>query len=131
MKPNGDWLALRYNDTEHNVVLWEFHNGIRRPLIRPRDGDLLKAEGDREKWHELKLDVDGANITGSLDGANVLVVRARQRAGAGTQQRAAESGSVPGEQPGASAAGRRQGRPLVEDRQHQLFQGLRGEPNSR
>ncbi len=72
VKPNGDWLALRYNDTEHNVILWEFHNGIRRPLIRPRDGDLLKGEGDREKWHELKLDVDGANITGSLDGAKVL-----------------------------------------------------------
>ena len=68
VKPNGDWLALRYNDTEHNVILWEFHNGIRRPLIRPRDGELLKAEGDRARWHELRLDVDGANITGSLDG---------------------------------------------------------------
>src|SRR5580698_9234794 len=72
VKPNGDWLALRYNDTEHNVILWEFHNGIRRPLIRPRDGELLKAEGDRAKWHELRLDVDGANITGTLDGVKVL-----------------------------------------------------------
>jgi len=72
VKPNGDWLALRYNDTEHNVILWEFHNGLRRPLIRPRDGDLLKGEGDREKWHELRLDVDGANITGTLDGVKVL-----------------------------------------------------------
>ena len=72
VKPNGDWLALRYNDTEHNVVLWEFHNGIRRPIIRPRDGDLLSAPGDREKWHELRLDVDGANLTGSLDGTKVI-----------------------------------------------------------
>jgi hypothetical protein len=72
VKPNGDWLALRYNDTEHNVILWEFHNGIRRPLIRPREGVLLTAPGDREKWHELKLEVDGANIVGSLDGARVL-----------------------------------------------------------
>ncbi len=72
VKPNGDWLALRYNDTEHNVILWEFHNGIRRPLIRPHDGVLLTAPGDRQKWHELKLDVDGANIAGSLDGARVL-----------------------------------------------------------
>ena len=72
VKPNGDWLALRYNDTEHNVILWEFHNGIRRPLIRPREGVLLTAPGDREKWHELKLEVDGVNITGSLDGARVL-----------------------------------------------------------
>jgi hypothetical protein len=72
VKPNGDWLSLRYNDTEHNVILWEFHNGIRRPLIRPRDGVLLTAPGDRDKWHELKLEVDGANIYGSLDGARVL-----------------------------------------------------------
>jgi hypothetical protein len=72
VKPNGDWLALRYNDTEHNVVLWEFHNGMRRPLIRPRDGDLLSAPGDREKYHELRLDVDGATITGTLDGVKVL-----------------------------------------------------------
>ena len=72
VKPNGDWLALRYNDTEHNVVLWEFHNGMRRPLIRPRDGTLLSAPGDRDKYHELRLDVDGASITGSLDGEKVL-----------------------------------------------------------
>ena len=32
VKPNGDWLAVRYNDTENNVALWEFHNGIRRNL---------------------------------------------------------------------------------------------------
>src|SRR5450755_809952 len=30
VKPNGDWLAIRYNDTENNVALWEFHNGMRR-----------------------------------------------------------------------------------------------------
>jgi hypothetical protein len=72
VKPNGDWLCLRYNDTEHNVVLWEFHNGIRRSVIRARNPPLLAAEGDREKYHELKLAVDGANITGWLDGAQVL-----------------------------------------------------------
>jgi len=32
VKPNGDWLAIRYNDTENNVALWEFHNGIRRNM---------------------------------------------------------------------------------------------------
>ena len=32
VKPNGDWLAVRYNDTENNVALWEFHNGIRRTV---------------------------------------------------------------------------------------------------
>jgi len=72
VKPNGDWLCLRYNDTEHNVVLWEFHNGIRRSVLRARNPPLLAADGDREKYHELKLGVDGANITGWLDGAQVL-----------------------------------------------------------
>ena len=33
VKPNGDWLAVRYNDTEHNIVLWEFHNGRRRFVL--------------------------------------------------------------------------------------------------
>jgi len=71
VKPNGDWLAVRYNDTEHNVVLWEFHNGVRRALIPPRDGTLLTGEGDRAKWHELKLAVDGPNLTTTLDGVEM------------------------------------------------------------
>src|SRR5438034_10388820 len=32
VKPNGDWLAVRYHDTEHNVALWAFHNGMRRNI---------------------------------------------------------------------------------------------------
>ena len=34
VKPDGDWLAIRYNDTENNVALWEFHNGVRRRVRR-------------------------------------------------------------------------------------------------
>jgi hypothetical protein len=71
VKPNGDWLALRYNDTEHNVILWEFHNGVRRPLIAPRDGTLLATPEDRNTWHELRLDVAGAIITATLDGTKL------------------------------------------------------------
>ncbi len=82
VKPNGDWLAVRYNDTEHNVVLWEFHNGIRRSLIPPRDGTLLTAAGDRDKWHELKIDVLGAQLTAWLDGAQMWKY-ARKRAAPG------------------------------------------------
>ena len=72
VKQNGDWLAVRYNDTEHNVILWEFHNGIRRPLIRPQDGTLLTGTDDRAKWHELKLTVDGADLRADLDGTEQL-----------------------------------------------------------
>jgi hypothetical protein len=69
VKPNGDWLTARYNDTEHNFVLWEFHNGVRRPLNHKGEGQLLSAAGDREKWHELKIVVSGGSlITAWLDG---------------------------------------------------------------
>jgi hypothetical protein len=38
VKANGDWLAVRYNDTETNVAFWEFHNGVRRSLARTPEG---------------------------------------------------------------------------------------------
>jgi hypothetical protein len=70
VKPNGDWLAVRYNDTENNVALWEFHNGIRRNL---RFSDRTKPFMlDRAAWHELKLTVDGANLSATLDGAPAI-----------------------------------------------------------
>ena len=70
LKPNGDWLATRYNDTENNVALWEFHNGIRRNL---RFSDRSKPFMlDRAAWHELKLEVEGASLKTYLDGALAL-----------------------------------------------------------
>src|SRR5262249_54207019 len=65
-KPNGAWLAIRYNDTENNVGLWEFHNGIRRNV---RFSDRSKPFMlDRAQWHELKMSVDGAEFKAYLDG---------------------------------------------------------------
>jgi hypothetical protein len=64
VKPNGDWLSMRYNDTEHNIVIWEFHNGMRRSVKRG------KAEAfvlDRAAWHELKVTVEGADVKGYID----------------------------------------------------------------
>jgi hypothetical protein len=70
VKPNGDWLAVRYNDTENNVALWEFHNGIRRNM---KFSDRAKPFPlDRSAWHELKLVVDGADLKAYLDGAAAL-----------------------------------------------------------
>lgn len=65
VKPNGDWLAVRYNDTENNVALWEFHNGIRRNVKFNRDRKFML---DRAAWHELKLTIDGADLKAWLDG---------------------------------------------------------------
>ena len=66
VKENGDWLAVRYNDTENNLGLWEFHNGIRR-LVKFSDREN-KFMLDRATYHELVLDVDGANLRVSVDG---------------------------------------------------------------
>ncbi len=65
VKENGDWLAIRYNDTEHNIALWEFHNGLRRPV---KFGGREAFPLDRPAWHELKLTVDGADVKGYIDG---------------------------------------------------------------
>jgi hypothetical protein len=66
VKPNGDWLAIRYNDTENNVALWEFHNGIRRP-VRFSDRSR-KFMLQRAAWHDLKMTVTGADFKAWLDG---------------------------------------------------------------
>ena len=69
VKPNGDWLAIRYNDTEHNVALWEFHNGIRRAVARGEEG---KFPLDRSAWHELKMTVNGPDFKAFIDGQSAL-----------------------------------------------------------
>ncbi len=129
VKPNGDWLSVRYNDTENNVALWEFHNGIRRNL---RFSDRAhKFTPDRATWHELKLTIDGASLKAYLDGELALEQIPRQRAEPRTRRRRAEPGSRPREQRGAPSAGGRQGRPLGENRYHQLLQRLRRQPQVR
>jgi hypothetical protein len=66
VKPNGEWLAVRYNDTENNVGLWEFHNGRRRPV---KFSDRTKPFMlDKSAWHELKMTVDGTSFKAWLDG---------------------------------------------------------------
>ena len=60
VKPNGDWLCARYNDTDQNMGLWEFHNGIRRNL---RFSDRAQPVSlDKNVWHDLKLVVADASI---------------------------------------------------------------------
>jgi len=70
VKPNGDWLAVRYNDTENNVALWQFHNGLRRPVRFSARAHKFML--DRAAWHELKLTVDGAAFSAWLDGELAL-----------------------------------------------------------
>ncbi len=69
VKPNGDWLAIRYNDTENNVALWEFHNGIRRAVKRGREREWML---DRSAWHELKMTINGVDFRAFMDGKPAL-----------------------------------------------------------
>jgi hypothetical protein len=69
VKPNGDWLAIRYNDTEHNVALWEFHNGIRRMVKRGEEGAWPL---DQAAWHELTIRVHGPELEALIDARPAL-----------------------------------------------------------
>ena len=126
VKPNGDWLAVRYNDTENNVALWEFHNGMRRNM---RFSDRAhKFMLDRAAWHELKLTIDGADLKAWLDGELALEYTLGSEPGPGRNNAPPNPDLIPGQQRRAAPAGDGQGRPLGEDRHDQLLQRLRGEP---
>jgi hypothetical protein len=60
-------MAIRYNDTENDVGLWEFHDRLRRNV---RFSDRTKPFMlNRAAWHELEMTVDGADFKACLDGA--------------------------------------------------------------
>ena len=85
VKPNGDWLAVRYNDTENNIALWEFHNGIRRPV---KFSDRAKPFMlDRNAWHELKMTTDGASFKAWIDGQLGLDITLGSEPGPGAMAR--------------------------------------------
>ncbi|MBZ5558114.1 MAG: DUF1080 domain-containing protein [Acidobacteriia bacterium] len=97
VKPNGDWLSVRYNDTENNVALWEFHNGIRRNV---RFSDRAKKfTPDRATWHELKLTVDGADLKTWLDGELALEYTLGAQPGPGRGGAAPNPDLVPANNP--------------------------------
>ena len=70
VKPNGDWLSTRYNDTEYNVVLWNFHDGIRKSVKRGPGREPWHLA--RDQWHELKMTVAGRDFKTFVDGQLAL-----------------------------------------------------------
>jgi hypothetical protein len=65
VKPNGDWLSIRYNDTENNIAMWTFHDGIRK---RVKFGGRNAFMLDKSAWHELKMTVQGTDFKAWIDG---------------------------------------------------------------
>jgi hypothetical protein len=68
VKPNGDYLTVRYNGTEDNVVLWTFNKGVRKFVKRAPELAPLELG----TWHTLRISVHGTALQGYLDGKPML-----------------------------------------------------------
>ncbi len=63
LKTNGDYLTLRANCLENNLVLWKFVKGRRSSVKWVRNTPIPSRQ-----WHELKVRIDGTKVAGYLDG---------------------------------------------------------------
>lgn len=68
LKPNGDYLAVRFNGKEDNVVLWTFNQGKRKFVKKGSENVPLQMN----TWHTLQISVHGTNLQGALDGKHLL-----------------------------------------------------------
>jgi hypothetical protein len=68
LKPNGDYLTVRFNGMEDNVVLWTFNKGVRKFVKRGSE----KVPLARNQWHTLQISVHGTNLQASLNGKHLL-----------------------------------------------------------
>jgi Laminin G domain len=68
LKSNGDYLAVRFNGKEDNVVLWTFNQGKRKFVKKGSENVPLQMN----TWHTLQISVHGTNLQGSLDGKHLL-----------------------------------------------------------
>ncbi len=68
LKPNGDYLAVRFNGMEDNVVLWTFNKGTRKFVKRGSPNVPLA----KNQWHTLQISVHGTNLQASLNGQHLL-----------------------------------------------------------
>ena len=57
LKSNGDYLALRANCLENNLVLWRFERGKRSSVAWVRN-----APAASKQWHDLKVRVSGTKM---------------------------------------------------------------------
>jgi hypothetical protein len=67
LKPNGDYLTVRANALENNLVLWKFEKGKRSSVKWVRNTPTVTRQ-----WHDLKVSVAGTKVEGYLDGKSYL-----------------------------------------------------------
>jgi hypothetical protein len=63
LKPNGDYLTIRANPLENNLVLWKFEKGKRSSVKWIRN-----TPTPTRQWHDLKVRIAGAKVEGYLNG---------------------------------------------------------------
>ena len=63
LKPNGDYLTIRANCLENNLVLWKFEKGKRSSVEWVRN-----TPTSSKQWHDLKVRIAGNKVEGYLDG---------------------------------------------------------------
>src|SRR6266511_2993841 len=63
LKPNGDYLTVRANCLENNLVLWKFEKGKRSSVKWIRNTPTLTRQ-----WHDLKVRIAGTKVEGYLNG---------------------------------------------------------------
>jgi len=68
LKPNGDYLTVRFNGMEDNVVLWTFNKGVRKFVKRAPE----KVPLAKNQWHTLQISVHGTSLQASLNGKHLL-----------------------------------------------------------
>ena len=68
VKPNGDYLAVRFNGKEDNLVLWTFKQG-KRSFVKKGIENVPLELG---KWYDMKVAIHGAQIEGYLNGKKLL-----------------------------------------------------------
>ena len=67
VQPNGDYLTLRANPLEDNLVLWQYVKGRRSSVKWIRNTPTPSGQ-----WHEMKLTVKGNQVEGWMNGKLLL-----------------------------------------------------------
>ncbi len=68
LKPNGDYLTVRFNGKEDNLVLWTFNKGTRKFVKKGSEDMPLQ----RKQWYTMKIGVHGTKLEGWLNGKLLL-----------------------------------------------------------
>lgn len=68
LKQNGDYLTVRFNGKEDNLVLWTFNKGVRKFVKKGTENMPLPLN----QWAEIKIAVHGKQLEGWLNGKHLL-----------------------------------------------------------